>query len=104
MLFKIRNRRPIPGVCTNEQVCQAIESKLRLVCRYRDEAERILEPHCHGHSREGNEVLSAFQLGLGWKMFNVTELDVIRVTEETFEPQEDYNPESPGMTQIHCKV
>ncbi len=104
VLFKIRNRRPVQGLISNVQLCSALSNKLKVVCTYRDEQERVLEPHCHGHSHDGNEVLSAYQEGCGWKMFSVSDLVVIRLTSDTFVPRQDFNAEAPGMSQIHCKV
>jgi hypothetical protein len=109
-MFKVRSRKPKPGTSTDPALCRAVGERRRLRCTYGDAAERLLEPHCHGHGKEGQELLSAYQVApaggsaAGWKMFDARTLVVVAVTDERFEPRADFNPELPGMTQVHCRV
>lgn len=107
-VFRTRRRKPTPGPVTNEKVCQAVRERRIVRCVYGSGEARIIQPYCHGHSHQGHEVLSAYQLQPtaeskeGWKMFDVAELIDFELQDETFAVREDFNPEHPGMTQIHC--
>jgi hypothetical protein len=104
MIFKVRSRKPVAGPVANEEICRAVRERRVVRCVYGDGEERVIEPHCHGHSRAGEELLSAFQPASGWKMLDVKKLSSFVVTNELFEVREDFNREQPGVTQVHCIV
>ncbi|MBY0369975.1 hypothetical protein K2X33_04760 [bacterium] len=101
-MFKIRSRKPVPGTVSNEGICAAIRGKFQVECVYVAGEPRLIEPHCHGHSHQGHEVLSAFQVGEGWKMFDVSKIVSFEIRTDVFSIRPDFNPAHPGMTQIHC--
>ena len=96
----------------NTSICEAIQA--RAVIRfYYDGGARSAEPHCHGISKAGNEVLRAYQTGghsesgnpVGWKMLDVGKIIDIHQTEEIFSTNRPgYNPNDSHMTSIHCCV
>lgn len=104
-MFKVRSRKPIAGGLANPRVCEAVRENRVVECVYIGGAVRVIHPYCHGHSHAGHEVLSAFQIsgeGEGWKMFDVAKLISFELKDETFSRREDYNPDRPGITQVHC--
>jgi hypothetical protein len=93
-------------------ICEAVGSRAVVQFSYGG-GTRIVEPHCHGRSRTGKEVLRAYQIGgysrrgqpVGWKLFEVWRISGVRPTGEIFvsnRPQ--YNPRDRGMISIHCHV
>lgn len=65
----------------NSLLCKAIQEK-HVVNFYYDGGYRSAEPHCYGVSKDGNEILRAYQTGghsesnnaVGWKLFRLDEL------------------------------
>lgn len=107
-MFKIRSRKPTPAKTMHEEICRAIAEQCLIECVYIEGEKRSVEPHCHGHGRAGQEILSAYQIAgptePGWKMFEVESLIDVLITETKFTPRIDFNPENPGMSQIHCRM
>jgi hypothetical protein len=96
----------------NANICGAIRSK-QVIRFYYDGGIRIVEPHCHGTSLAGNEVLRGYQTGgysqsgnpRAWKLFEVEKISSLQLAGETFATNRPgYNPNDKGMTQIHCHV
>lgn len=78
-----------------------------------DGGRRTVEPHCHGVSTAGNEVLRGYQTdghsrsgrSIDWKLFDVSKMLLVHVTEETFPTNRpDYNPRDQHMDVVHCHV
>lgn len=92
-------------------LCEAIRRRSIIEFEYGGLPRRV-EPHCHGYSRGGNELLSAYQSGgrshsasMGWKVFEVDRITSLIVTPHHFlKPRSTYNRERPGVDQIHCSV
>jgi len=93
-------------------ICAAIATRSVIKFRY-DGAVRIVEPHCHGRSRAGNEVLRAYQVGggsdsgesRGWKLFEISKMSVVEDTGESFPSNgPGYNTHDRAMVSIHCSV
>ena len=63
----------------NQTICVAIRERKVVSLRYSG-GLRSVEPHCHGISTAGNEVLRGYQIGghsqsgirVGWKLFDVS--------------------------------
>lgn len=96
----------------NTAICDAI-SKRAVVQFYYDGGMRTVEPHCHGTSTAGNEVLRGYQSGgysesgkqVEWKLFDVSKISSLSQTGNTF-PQNRpfYNPADKAMSVVHCHV
>lgn len=94
------------------KICQAISGHSLLAFNYEGQS-RVVEPHCHGTSRAGNEVLRAYQVRggsnsgepTGWKMFAVDQIGGLQIVADHFaSSRPGYNPNDKGMTSIHCHL
>lgn len=92
------------------QLTNAIESQLIIEFHYDGEI-RIVEPHCHGISAKGNHVLRAFQVDgysstgkFGWKLYDMSKVPNITVSETIFEIRADYTKGDKGMVSIHHEL
>ena len=92
-------------------ICAAISSKKILRFYYKG-GYRNVEPFCHGISK-GNEVLRGFQVSghsesgerLGWKLFRVSEIANMTITNEQFDKiRPGYNPNDSSMDSICCYI
>ena len=96
----------------NVTICEAI--KKRMVIRfYYDGGIRIVEPHCHGLSADGTEVLRAYQIGghsksghpVGWKLIELSRISGLQHEDTTFtNNRPGYNPGDQSMSSIHCAL
>lgn len=95
----------------SSEICDAISRRAVIAFDY-DGGPRAVEPHCHGFSRQGKELLRGYQVSgysqsgqsEGWKLFDLAKATGLYATGETFafdRPQ--YNPDDPAMT-VHCCV
>jgi hypothetical protein len=96
----------------NTEICKAIENRSILQFDYHGE-ERFVEPHCHGTSSKGNELLRGYQVGGGsvsgnpspWRLFNIEDAVNLIITGKNFDgPRPDYNPNDKGMARICCRL
>lgn len=96
----------------NGTICAAIRNRSIIRFNY-DGGIRTVEPHCHGTSTAGNEVLRGFQTGgysesgspVAWKLFEVAKIQGVIQTGGTFASNRPgYNPGDRGMTSVHCHV
>lgn len=107
------DEQPRKGVeCMSMGICDAIADRAVVRFSY-DGGSRTVEPHCHGVSRAGNEVLRGYQVGgysesgnpVGWKLFEVAKISGLRQSGEVFTADRPgYNPNDRGMSSIHCHV
>lgn len=96
----------------NRVICDAIRRRAVIAFTY-DGGRRVVEPHCHGVSSAGNEVLRGFQTGgssgsgepVGWKLFEVAKIQRLRPQGSTFAAaRPGYTPADSAMDHIHCHV
>jgi len=94
----------------NTTICRAIQER-QLVQFYYDGGHRLVEPHCYGESKDGNELLRAYQISghsksgrsEGWKLFRVDELSSLRIIDRSFSgPRPQYNPNDKAMASVYC--
>ena len=95
----------------NEAICQAIRER-RLIRFPYGGGDRLVEPHCHGTSALGQEMLLAYQtaghsssgLAEGWKMFAVARMGPIADAGQRFaSPRPRFDP-TRTLTRVHCSV
>ncbi len=94
----------------NELICSSINSKQILLFNYED-STRIVEPYCYGLTKDGKEVLRAYQIKgqsksgnpVGWKLFSVSKMENIIVSNEIFSIGHQYNEES-VIKEIYCCI
>lgn len=93
-------------------ICKAISGRRTLSFTYRGH-ERIVEPHAHGVSKAGNDVMRCFQTGgtsesgnpVGWKLMLIEEIVDLSVLEEKFSgPRPGYSRGDKGMVSIYCEL
>ena len=92
-------------------LCAAIASR-RLVRFAYAGGLRTVEPHAHGWSAAGVELLRGYQTfgfsssgeAAGWKTFHVAKILGLRAEEETFQPRPEFNPDEPGFGRLCCAV
>src|SRR5687768_8112528 len=73
---------------------------------------RTVEPHAHGWSAEGVELLRGYQTfgfsasgeATGWKTFHVDRLAGLRVEETTFRARPEFKRDEPGFGRLCCAV
>ena len=96
----------------NSTICQAIGTRAVIEFSYGG-GHRVVEPHTHGISTAGNEVLRGYQIsGYSssqsspfWRLFDVSRITGLTVTTGTFPTNRpDFDPDDDGMTQVHCHV
>ena len=95
----------------NPVICSAISSKQVVRIFYKG-GLRTLEPFCYGANAAGIEMLRAYQTGgysgsgapAGWKLFRVSEISDLTVTDEHFDLRPGYNPRDKAMATIFCCV
>lgn len=96
----------------NPIICNAVASRSIIQFDYGG-GRRTVEPHAHGVSSAGNEVLRAYQVSgysssgssPPWRLFVVSRITNITVTSGVFTQNRPlYDPDDDGMVQVHCHV
>lgn len=96
----------------NPLICRAIHER-RVLRFYYDGGIRDVEPHCHGCSKDDNDLLRGYQIGgysssgesAGWKMFRLDGTSGLVMTETTFRgPRPEYNPDDNTMATVYCSL
>ena len=95
----------------DRQICAAIESRFYLTFDY-DDLPRVIEPHAHGTSSTGKEVVRGFQTDgqsssgpLGWRLWDVAKMESLRVSDSTFtNARPGYVKGDSQMTPVHCEL
>jgi hypothetical protein len=96
----------------NTEICAAIRDRAIVQFHYNG-GLRTVEPHCHGVSKDGNELLRGYQTEgysqsgnpVGWKLFSVSKISSLQQTGEGFSSNRpDYNPNDRAMKSICCRV
>lgn len=91
-------------------LCQAIRER-RIVRFSYDGGIRDVEPHCHGSSKDDNDLLRGYQVAgysrsgdpVGWKMFRLDRVSGLMVTETQFPgPRPEYDRDDDSMATIYC--
>ncbi len=94
------------------KICSAISGRRVLSFSYRGH-HRVVEPHAHGVSKAGNDVLRCFQISgtsesgdpVDWKLMLVEEIVSLSILEETFAgPRQGYRRGDKGMVRIYCEL
>ena len=93
-------------------ICEAIRGQRILEFDYGG-YHRVVQPYCHGFTRNGAETLRAVQVngdsrsgghGFG-KLWTVAKMQNLRVAAQTFQADDrDYNPNDTALLEIHCRV
>lgn len=96
----------------NPVICNAIRSRCTISFYYNG-GFRTAEPFCYGVSKNGHELLRAYQLEghsesgnpSGWKLFRVAKIQQLEITDNHFEgTRPEYNPYDKTMKIIYCNI
>ena len=95
----------------DQRICMAVDSR-RILTFYYDGLPRVIEPHAHGTSSKGNEVVRGFQTHgesskgtLGWKLFTVAKMESLQTSESSFDaPRPDDVKGDRNMHPEHCEL
>ena len=96
----------------NRSICEAIRDRAVVRFSYGG-GSRTVEPHCHGISSTGSEVLRGYQTGgysssgnpVGWRLFEVAKISGFRQSHQIFSSaRPGYNPYDRGIVSVHCRV
>jgi hypothetical protein len=96
----------------NNVVKNAVETMTILKFTY-DGHHRVVEPHAHGISTAGNEVLRCYQTAggsvsgtvPGWHLMKVSKMVNISATDSHFDsPRPGYKRGDKGMTTIYAQI
>jgi hypothetical protein len=74
--------------------------------------ERIVEPHLHGFTSEGREVVLGWQLEGGsasndpqpWRLFQIDRIATLEVLAEGFGARQTFSTASREVRTVHCAV
>lgn len=93
-------------------LCNAIRDRSVVHLRY-DWGHRVVEPHVYGRSRDGQELLRAFQTGghsesgepHGWKLFRVDEIQNVHLPGGKFKgPRPEYKRKDPAISRVYAQL
>ena len=92
-------------------ICDAIAARRRLRFSYSG-GLRTVEPHAHGWSAAGVELLRAYQTfgfsssgeAEGWKTFHVDKIVGLRVEEQAFQARPEFDRAEPGFGRLCCAL
>jgi hypothetical protein len=91
----------------NQAICEAVH-QARVISASYHERKRHLEPHCHGLSAAGRELVLAFDRDAespGCKAFAVEELANLHVLDESFSSRPDFAGRIPrSIRTVHCST
>jgi hypothetical protein len=96
----------------NATICDAIVHRRHLLFFY-EGLPRTVEPYVHGRSKEGADLLRAFQTEgssksnptLAWRLFEVSKMRGLNASGDTFQgTRAAYNPDDPAMERIYCRL
>lgn len=72
---------------------------------------RVVEPHCYGVNKKGNQVIRAYQVGgysssgsMGWKIYLVDEIERLVRSGTTFEVRREFEKGDSAMQKIFAEV
>ena len=95
----------------DRRICEAIRNRNHLAFNYNG-FSREIEPHAHGISSQGKEVVRGYQSGgqsssgeLGWRLFDVAKMESLRVCRSTFaNARPGYVRGDSRMQSVHCEL
>ena len=93
-------------------ICNAIASRKWIQFKYKG-LPKVVEPYLIGeHEDNGNIVLRAYSVGgksksasvLGWKFYDLTEIEELTERNEDIKIRKDYNPKDKDISRIICRI
>ena len=94
----------------NPSICAAIRNRAVIAFNYNGKP-RIVEPHCHGLSVAGKELIRGYQVGETpqdgqyWRLFDVARMSDLIVLPTHFPtPRPGFRADDQKMSEVHCHV
>ena len=96
----------------NALICAAIAKRTVVQFTYNGGA-RMVEPHSHGTSTQGHEVLRGYQISgasdsgepVGWKLFKIENIVDFQETSQRFSgARQGYTAGGAGVVSVHCEL
>ncbi|HCQ12811.1 hypothetical protein [Flavobacterium sp.] len=94
----------------NHKIIEAIENQNIIEFYYEGEL-RVVEPHCYGVSKAGNDVLRAFQVDgysssnkMWWRMYTESKMQQVKSIDQNFTPRNDYRRGDKDMVKIYIEI
>jgi hypothetical protein len=93
-------------------ICDAIFNRKLIQFKYKG-LPRVVEPYLIGeHEDNGNILLRAYSVGgksesgnlMGWKFYDLTNIDELIVRDENINLRKDYNPKDKDISRIICRI
>lgn len=93
-------------------ICQAISNRKLIQFKYKG-LPKVVEPYLIGeHEDNGNIVLRAYSVGgksksgnvLGWKFYDLTNIEELTVRKEDITLRKDYNRKDKDISRIICRI
>lgn len=93
------------------RVCEAIRTRSLVAFEYNG-VRRIVEPHCHGVSPAGRELIRGYQVGEvtpsdghSWRLFDVSKVVGFILLERTFPTSRPgFRSDDRKFASVHCHV
>ena len=97
----------------NTEICDAILTRHLLLVRF-DGFTRVVEPHAYGVTKDGHEVIRAWQVSggatgnekpVGWKLLQLNDMRALSVISELFEePRPRYMRDDKAIHHIYAQL
>lgn len=87
----------------HQTIINAIQQQQTLSFRYHNEM-RLVEPHCYGSDKDGDASLRAYQIGKGWRMFHLADIEAIQIGKSFAEPRPGYKRNDSAMAVIYAQL
>lgn len=88
-----------------EEILEAVQARREIKLVYEGQ-ERLVDPHCFGRNKLGNDVVRAYQHGpaSGWRLFRLDRIGKVEDTGLPFVPQPTYRRDDATMESIYEQV
>lgn len=90
-------------------MCQAVVAGHLVALSYGG-YDRLVEPHLHGYTAAGEEVVLCWQREGGsisadsshWRLFRIRQIEDFSILEAAFAPRPDFSPLTREIRSVHC--
>jgi len=92
-------------------ICRAMFERRLLTLTFKH-GTGVVEPYCFGRTKEGNDVLRAYQVRgasedaepTGWKLFRFEDIVAMALTDKPFFPRAEFRRNERVFDRIHCQI
>ena len=95
----------------DSSICRAMFQRKLLTLTYKYGA-RVVEPYCFGRTKDGSDLLRAYQVHgasdegepTGWKLFRFDDIVAMAISDVPFIPRPDFRRNDRVFERIHCQL